>query len=208
MDEYWLEEFRRMAVATGRRGIALDIGANAGDWSAWMAMHYQRVIAIDADHRCIEPLRRRFVGSMDACNVEVMHAAVSRGVGETTLFLRPDTQQTSLLEVHPIGGAGQAPAEPIHESTVPTISLDAIGLQVGEDIDLIKLDVEGAEGDVLAGATLPMFRRCRWIIEVHDTSDAVRREVERLGYANCHRVRHPAADAHPGHYWIYMEAAT
>jgi FkbM family methyltransferase len=200
MNEPWLDEFRE-AATNGRARVMFDIGANAGDWSDWGRHSFASVIALDCDKRAFKSLRQRFDKTS---NVEVVYSAVSDEPGTATVYCRPSAGQTSLLEEHPIGGAGQAEAPVKSIEFVEAVTLDYLAAKYGEP-DFIKVDVEGAEAMVLAGATAACFRRCRWLIEVHNLGPAVGRHLERLGYRDCRIMRHPFPDAHPQHYWAYLE---
>jgi len=200
-DEPWLDEFKELAT-NGRSRLMFDIGANAGDWSEWGRRSFARVVAFDCDKRAVKSLRQRFD---EASNVEVVYSAVAEVNRITTVYMRPAAEQTSLLEVHPIGGTRQADAPVESIEFVEAKTLDALAARHG-DPDFVKVDVEGAEAMVLAGATARCFRRCRWLIEVHDRGPAVGRHLERLGYRDCRIIRHPLPDAHPEHYWVYLES--
>jgi hypothetical protein len=70
--------------------------------------------------------------------------------------------------------------------------------------DFIKIDIEGAEAEAIASATLPCFRQCRWLVELHNTRDAVVEQFERLGYENCEIIKHPSPHAAAGHEWMLV----
>lgn len=200
MTEYWLREVCERA-ATGRCELMLDIGANLGEWTAWGVNSFRKIVAVDCDKRAAAGLKRRFAINQ---SVDVLYNAVSRQAGQVAVYQRPSSEQTSILEEHPIGAACQSPAPVECIEFVEATTIDALIARHG-DPDFIKVDVEGAEALVLAGAALPAARRARWLIEVHDTSDAVRAQVERLGWTACTRIEHPGPAAHVGHYWIYLE---
>jgi hypothetical protein len=75
-------------------------------------------------------------------------------------------------------------------------------------VDFIKIDVEGGEEDVLAGieTLAEQYDTTRWIIEVHNTREAVGREIQRLGYDKVRVLAHPHETAHPGHCWVFIPA--
>ena len=203
-NEPWLDEFKE-AATNGRTRLMFDIGANYGNWSDWGRCSFAKVVAVDCDKRAYAATKMRFEEAVDAGNVTVLYNAVSSEPGITTVYRRPSPEQTSLLEHHPIGGTGQADAPVESVEFVEAVTLDCLAAKYGEP-DFIKVDVEGAEAMVLAGATAECFRRCRWLIEVHDRGPAVGRHLERLGYHDCRIMRHPMPDAHPQHYWVYLEA--
>jgi len=201
MSEPWLNEFRDRAIS-GDTHLAVDIGANSGDWTAWAAEHFEYVVAVECDDRMIVKLRERF---SDNPSVTIIHAAAADKGGKLMeIHKRPSPDQTSILKVHPIGAGGQAPAPIQSSEVVNTISLDDLVKSYGK-IDFIKVDVEGGEGVVMAGATRDCLKKTKWLIEVHDTGRQVGEQCVRLGYKNCRVMRHPIPGAHPEHYWVYLE---
>ncbi|MGJ5180424.1 FkbM family methyltransferase [Bradyrhizobium oligotrophicum] len=142
---------------TIRRGdIVCDIGANKGSFLYWLARWSApgRVIAFEPQPDLAEGLARlcrRF--SLD--NVVVEPRAVYSCTSRKTLFV-PDGHQpgASLLQ----------PAERSRTIAVQTVALDDYLPATGH-VSAIKIDVEGAELDVLRGARRTL-RRCRPLIVV------------------------------------------
>lgn len=200
MDETWLEEFRRLAVTRGPCRTAVDIGANVGDWSVWMASHFDRVLAIEPDPRAFATLLERELPE----NVVAANMAVSSHSGTAALHMRQSPLQSSLLIEHPVGIAGQPDPPVVKTVEVPAFRLDEI-LEMNEGVDFVKMDIEGAESAVLEAACDKRWRDTRWLIEVHNTSEAVGRFLERIGFENLRMMRHPFPGAHPGHFWIYVD---
>lgn len=198
--EPWLDTYREQATA-GQTSLMFDIGANAGEWTLWGCGHFDRVVAVDCDKRAISTLTKQF---RDHSKVTVVNAAVTSEPGRVSVYRRPAAEQTSILEVHPIGGAKQADAPVESVEFVEATTIDNMIVEYGEP-DFIKIDVEGAEALVLAGATMPAVTKARWLIEVHDTSNEVGLELARLGWEAVQMMRHPMPGAHPGHIWVYVE---
>lgn len=174
------------------RGHAVDIGANVGSWTRLLAADFALVTAVEADERAYGVLSSELPG-----NAVAIHGAACDRDGEISLYKRPSSEQTSLLEVHPIGAGGCA-AAPVHEVvTVKAHTLDGLCPQ---GADFIKIDIEGAEVAVLSAASASVWARATFLVECHDTFDGVAKELERLGKA-VERVPHPIAGAHPGHCW-------
>lgn len=200
MDETWLEEFRNLAVTRGPCRTAIDLGANVGDWSAWMAQHFDRVLAVEPDSRAFGVLMQRGLPK----NVVASNMAVAGKTGTVALHMRQSPLQTSLLTEHPVGIAG-CPEPPIEKTIeVPCFGLDDL-LESEEKIDFVKVDIEGAEAVVFEAANDPRWIDTRFLIEIHDTSEYVGKFLERIGFENLRMMRHPHADAHPGHFWIYVD---
>ena len=49
--EPWLEPIAS-AITSGQCRTALDVGANDGEWSLWLASRFERVVAVEPDDRC------------------------------------------------------------------------------------------------------------------------------------------------------------
>ena len=189
--EPWLQQWLPLIEACPRH-MAWDIGANDGTWTELLSGLFVKVVALEPDERCQAP-----------AGVEYDRRAVWSETGEETLYRRTSALQTSLLPEHGIGN-GKAKVEVVEKVTVQTVTLDDLASEHGPP-DFIKLDVEGAEVEAMAGATLPCFSRCRWLIESHGLSSCVGEQLQRLGYVTCHLIKHPHPDAAEGHEWIFVE---
>lgn len=195
MNEQFLVEFAN-ACTEGECGLAFDIGANVGEWTSFLADYFGRVVSVEPDSRAFAKLQ---ASAPPNCNLHSV--AVSHSIGEVPFYRRPSALQSSLLRVHPIGGCDQAQAPPIEVRPIRTVTVDTLVALYGVP-DFIKIDVEGAEADVLQGMT---GIKPRLLIEVHDTAAAVGRQLERLGYEDIRITRHPHPAAHPRHFWIYAD---
>lgn len=202
MEESFLTEFADRAVA-GQCRVAIDIGANTGEWTRWLATKFDHVLAIEPDPRAYEHLINGLPG-----NVEHRMLAAGERHAVADFHLRPDPRQSSLLPDHPIGAADQADAPVVQTVSVTTLPLDALRnickQCFGTDqIDFVKIDVEGAEATVLAGATPENFAETRLLVEVHDTASAVGEQLQRLGRSGVRVIKNPHPNAHAQHFWVF-----
>ncbi len=125
--------------------VVVDVGAHRGSMTAaaLQAFPGARVLAVEADVRSSRLLLDRFAGET---RVEVIEAAAAAREDDDVPFYATATSGTSSL-LAPVVGAG----EPV---AVRTVTLDRICEQRGIDrIDVLKVDVEGAEIEVLQGAS-------------------------------------------------------
>lgn len=125
-------------------GSVLDVGAAAGSWTEMALRHWPA-----ARYLMIEPLeeRRAQLASLARAHpaVEYIGAAAGRAPGELTLNVASDLDGSSVLY------------EGVAARTVPVVTVDSLieeGVLRGPD--LMKLDVQGYELDVLAGAEKAM----------------------------------------------------
>ena len=199
IDEWFLKPFQDLALQ-GPRRLAIDVGANLGEWSRWMALHFEQVVALEPDPRA----GRLFNEAGMPRHCALLPVACGRESGVMPYYVRGDSQQSSLCPEHPIGGADQATVQTIETRQVTVVTLDQIAeLFQHTVIDFVKIDVEGSEADVLAGIRGPAFRHARLIIEVHDRKEQVGAELQRLGYGPLRIQQHPFGNAHPNHLWIF-----
>ena len=158
-------ETTRLIMNLVRPGsFVIDIGAHVGYYtliSAGLTGLHGKVLAFEPDPTNHELLTRNIELNLFH-NVTVVKKAVSNQSGTGTLFqTKLDTGRHSTYK-HDIPLSGSVDIE--------TVSLDEIlGEQGNPKVDLIKIDVEGAEMDVwhgmsqlLAGDTVPKI-----IIEYH-----------------------------------------
>lgn len=198
IEEYWLSDALAKGIeGIARRELAIDVGANRGDWTAELSGSFTKVIAFEPDRRVSSEIPR-------LSNVEVRPQAVCDSCGRVSLHLRPDAGQNSLLREHPIGAGGQSPAPVVDTVQVSCTTLDEAA---PEGADLVKIDVEGAEAAVLRGCLANgNWARTVFVVECHDTRAAVAEELWRLG-KRIRLIRHVSPSAHPGHCWLVGEPA-
>lgn len=200
IDEWFLKPFQELALQ-GPRRLAIDVGANLGEWSRWMALHFEQVVALEPDPHAVREFREAGVPGKCA----LLPLACGREHGVMPLYVRGTSQQSSLQPEHPIGGADQAEVQTVETRPVTVVTLDQIAEMFRHTmIDFVKIDVEGSEADVLAGIRGPAFRRTRFIIEIHDRREEVGAELTRLGYDQLRIQQHPFGNAHPNHLWIFI----
>lgn len=155
----WFEIFVRdcYGEAKIRQGtVVVDIGANIGCFSLLAAQKASRVLAYEPFPDNLEILREN-VGLNDANNVEVFPVAVSGKIGESILFIPDNDSFVGRISLHP--GRGTRTIE------CSCITLDQVVMDNQLDnIDLLKIDCQGAEYEILYGASPDTLGRFRQII--------------------------------------------
>lgn len=127
----------------------VDVGANIGLFSVAAARRvgrFGRVVAVEPNPVVAELARDNLAMSWVGGRAEVVGAAVAgrRGVGE----LRIDPHDSGLSYLRDGGGER---ATHVEAATVDVVTLADV-VPAGVPIRLLKVDVEGGEADVLAGA--------------------------------------------------------
>jgi FkbM family methyltransferase len=176
----------REVVTAG--STAIDVGANIGFFTLRFARWVGpagHVIAIEPEARNFASLRRRVTRSGLSDIVTCVQAAAADRNGELRLALNPG---------HPGDHHLAADGEP-----VAGVRLDDLVVSDARAVTLVKIDVQGAEAMVLAGALgLIKAHRPAVLVEVHEPSltrlGSSRREVVdslvALGYGGHMLTRH------------------
>jgi FkbM family methyltransferase len=150
----------------------LDCGANIGLASLYFKRRCPsaRITAYEADPALFEILRANLDANR-AADVETVHAALWTANGRVTF--QADGSDSGMIGTLSGAGAGTA-------VDVPSLRLrDLIESDANGRIDLLKLDIEGAEDAVLADCE-PVLARVRAIVlDLHEF-DPTRRQAPRV----------------------------
>ncbi|MBA2348885.1 MAG: FkbM family methyltransferase [Solirubrobacterales bacterium] len=175
--EPMVQEALRRSLGPG--GSFLDIGANIGATSLLAAVLVGpegSVTALDPQRECVAAVRANAARN-GFRHVQAVEAAVSAEDGEAEVIVVADALWTRLASV------GEHPLE-ARRDRVRAVSVD--GLLECREIpvpDVVKVDVEGAELDVVAGMHgLLSGRRPVVICEMHGKNCAFCDAMEALGY--------------------------
>ena len=142
-----------------RGGLFVDVGAHKGLWTLAMASRFRHVYAFEADAETCAVLSSNVA---DLANVEVTCAAVS------------DTSGFAWLRKYGEGHGAivnrAAPYEYTQVERVRAVTLDEVLGEIEDDV-FLKIDVEGAEALVLAGASR-LLRHVKWLcVETHGLAE-------------------------------------
>ena len=141
-----------------------DIGANVGLFSfaaAVAAGPDGRVLSVEPDTVLVRLLRRSVASCAQQAPIEVFPAAVAEKCGVARFYIARRNRSTNHLD-----GFGSTQTGGVRASElVPTVSLDWLAAHFPQP-DVIKIDVEGAEAQVLAGGPAVLRARPRIICEV------------------------------------------
>ena len=175
--------------------VVYDIGANNG----FISMLAAQLVSEDGFVYAFEPLPanvsilHNLFSANDVINCEVVPLAVADVTAELALFVGSSHTTSSLHSGR--GNSGSV--------TVSSITLDAF-LAAHQPPDFIKIDVEGAESEVLKGSESLLRREPApvWLIEVHSAESERQTisELQKYGY-EIHPIlsRRERPDAFPRH---------
>ena len=125
------------AIAEGR--VVLDIGAHLGYFTALAGRRGATVLAFEPDPRTIPYLRRNVELNGIADRVRIVERAVGAENGTATFFLSPGGDESTLHRRAADDVPVTVRVAPVDEETGGLV------------VDVIKMDVEGAELEALAG---------------------------------------------------------
>lgn len=133
--------FQGLRGLVGPGTLAIDVGANIGFFSVQFARWVGpsgRVIAVEPEELNMRSLRRRVAQGPAGGVVDCVQAVAADRAGEMRLALTPG---------HPGDHHLAQDGEP-----VPAVTLDALAAGDSRSVSLVKIDVQGAEMMVIAGA--------------------------------------------------------
>lgn len=192
---YWISWVRlRSLLRTLDAGsLVIDCGANVGDISALFLKTGASVIAFEPDPTAYEILSNRFQG---VPNFTLHRKAVSDHDGQASFYFH---QRRNDSKAPAFTVSSTLVAEKQNINTSQSISVDLIDLSafltsLGRKVDILKMDVEGAEicilKKMLADNSFELVGRM--LVETHETKipghrqevAALRQELQARGIRN------------------------
>jgi len=163
--EVWFDEAYRLPFADPS-GALLDLGANIGLTSVWLAKQYpfDRVIAVEPDPSNAHLVRRNL--ELNGINGEVIEAAIGPHEG-LARFESSHSSNLGRLSEHGV---------PVAMTTVPAI-LDKAGIS---RLGLVKIDIEGGEQQLFDSSTDWLASTDAIIAEFHPALADCSRIVETI----------------------------
>ena len=150
---YQAQHIQQALQLCASRRTALDVGGHVGFWSYYLAAGFAKVHAFEPNELFAQCFERNVRGK----NVSLHRVAL--GEAERMVALEVDPANTGATHVRP--GA---------EGAIPMRRLDRFAF---DDVDFIKIDVEGFELQVLEGAR-ETLARCRPVVIVEQKEFAGR----------------------------------
>lgn len=148
-----------------RRGIAVDVGAHIGNHSLWFsAVCGLNVVAIEPNLRSYTQLAANVLRNPQAHIVPVLAAA---GAVRGRCWVAEGDE----------GNSGTSRVMFYADGPTPVYTVD--GLVDGGDVVLLKVDVEGAEPAVFAGAA-ETLERCRPLVYAEAATELERDTLDEL----------------------------
>jgi FkbM family methyltransferase len=153
--EYWVPE-------SAAPRVIWDIGANIGAAALYFSARFP-----GAEIHCFEPIRENFAvlerNVAPHASIRAHRAALGAKSGELEIHASADPRNFGGYSFH-YDGAAAVPVERVPMLT-PQQAVAALGAPAP---DFIKIDVEGAEYDILTAFAPELLGRVRWLVgELH-----------------------------------------
>ena len=176
---HFQEEFWLVPALCDQQKTSVDIGANMGHFSYYMAKFSRNVIAFEPNGD-LWPDLRRLLGN----KVQLESAALSRTSSKAVIRIDPDNTGVSTIE-EKNGLSCATGKSALVTREIETRTLDSFNLS---NVALVKIDVEGHEEAVLEGARETLQRdQPALIIESEDRHNLgaprrIAKSLAALGY--------------------------
>jgi FkbM family methyltransferase len=177
MLEWWLEPW-----VPQRGRVFVDVGANAGTWTRWLATGFEQIHAIEPNPDALAQLRAGLPANI---TVHALAAWDREAMLNFSLF-ENSVHMSSYFESE---GINTGPR--IGSISLPARAIDDMG--IAGPVDFLKCDTEGAELECLRGAGRLIRRDRPWLlVEVHSPQNflAVARLLANWEYLFT-IIRHP-----------------
>lgn len=165
------EQQIRAALAPNAWELGVDVGANGGLWTRWMAERCAQVLALEPHPDAYGVLAQRTIGMP---NVRCHQAAAWFAEGMFPLSVFAHTAHSTMLAEHPIPASVPGFVGAPRTISVLARTLDSLCAEVLREHScysriFVKVDVEGAELEVLHGAVSLVERGSEWLVECHSS---------------------------------------
>lgn len=190
----------RAVCAAGTELVAIELGAG---WAPWLVavvragelrdIHRFHLVGVEGSSRHCETMHSHFADNgIDPATHRLLHGVVGPedGVAEFPVLLDPAGDWGAEASfAQKTGSAGRSPGSycawmlarafgaPIREATelVPSFSLTTL-LRPFDKVDLVHVDIQGAEYEVIASAHAALRAKVRWLV-IATHSRAIERKL-------------------------------
>lgn len=167
------------------RGLVLDLGANIGAFSVFAShiLGAERIVAVEPVASTFDKLRQNLADNGLSSRVTALRLGVGGKNGSRDIWLGTSSPHASMYH------RGDSRFESGETEVIEVITLDDLLNQLGEDVDICKMDCEGAEVEALLAASDDTLRRIRFLcMEYHHpardlgTTAQLFERLERAGF--------------------------
>lgn len=172
-------------------GVVIDIGANIGSFSLLAAKYAPLVYAIEPEPHNLEALKRNVELNRKQETIIVCPYAISNFKGTAI--------------INDLGGGSTIKDDGISGAEVEVMNLDNFfTLYHINEVDVLKVDVEGAEVEIILGASKETLQKCKYITMEFDirSGNQMGNMVQKL--SETHHVRTMGSWERGGMIWAWI----
>jgi FkbM family methyltransferase len=163
------------------RGVVIDVGANIGGYTVRACKYADLVIAIEPQSEVFKLLKKNVEMNCINHNVVLMNKAIGDTKGKALLRIPvagnvADTGRASLLGIN--GSQKQYVYEEVSVDTLDNIIKD---LNINR-VNLLKIDIEGAEALAFKGMRRTLEITDKLMIEIQPGNEWLIRELKEMGF--------------------------
>jgi len=203
VEAIWQIFLRQVYDVRATDRVIVDAGGNVGlftCYALWRAPHSE-VLTIEPFPTTVERLKQHLTDNRLSDRVSVLDRALTAAPGEVVMSIdAPSSQQKHVLH---------NPTQSATVLRVPSVTLSDAVAGLPDQIDLLKMDIEGSEFEVLLRSSHETLRRfLRINVEHHEppggtsyTKAALIAHLKDAGF----RVRQHAGESHADHGILHCE---
>jgi FkbM family methyltransferase len=147
---FWISYVKLIPILkkVNKSSLIIDCGANVGDISALFLTKNASIIAFEPDPMAYKMIQKRFKGND---RIEIINKAVSHEASTAKLFFHADQQQSgnSAFTVSSSIIQDKKNINTENSIEIETVDLDSFITNLDRKVDILKMDVEGAEIEIL-----------------------------------------------------------
>lgn len=189
--EIWQENVYEVRGEHIKGNTIIDIGANIGAFSIYAASHNSKVYAIEPEPNNLKALKRNIELNNMSNKIIVCPYGISNFKG--TAIINDAGGGSTIKDSHPTG------------IEVEIMSLDNFfALHQIKNVDIMKIDVEGAEPEIILGASRETLQECKYITMEFDirSGHMIGEIVRKL--SETHHVRTMGSWERGGMIWAWI----
>jgi FkbM family methyltransferase len=172
-------------------GVVIDIGANIGAFSLYAAYHGATVYAIEPEPHNLEALKKNIKLNNKEDIINVCSYAISNYKG------------TAVISDE--GGGATIVDDGIFGAEVEVMPLNMFfDLYDIKEVDVLKIDVEGAETEIILGASKETIQKCKYITMEFDIRTGNRLGEITQKLSETHHVRTMGSWERGGMIWAWL----
>ena len=174
-----------------RGGVVVDLGANIGTFSIYSAFKGSKVYAVEPEPHNAEALNNNIILN----NMQDLITHIPYGVS--------DKKGTAVIT--DMGGGASIKDDGMFGTEIELMSLDSLfGLYNIDEVDILKIDVEGSEPEIILGASKENLQKCKYITMEfdHRTGNRIGEMTQKL--SETHHVRTMGSWERGGMIWAWI----